>query len=161
MEKPEPPEEGECCGSGCSPCVWDTYYSRLEAYDQFMSEHDSTISSENKIHNDDRSTATATPTPTTSATSTIPTLTSSATSTPTPTSTLTSTSVPTSPSHEQEDIEDEKPLSPSTSIADSSFHGNTPETNTDDISENYSWKNIVIISAVLAGILIFYNKLQD
>lgn len=31
-EKPAPPEEWECCGSGCSPCVWDNYYNELDAW---------------------------------------------------------------------------------------------------------------------------------
>ncbi len=25
MKKPERPEDDDCCGGGCSPCVWDTY----------------------------------------------------------------------------------------------------------------------------------------
>lgn len=28
-EKPTPPADSECCESGCSPCVWDTYYEAL------------------------------------------------------------------------------------------------------------------------------------
>ncbi|PID42298.1 MAG: hypothetical protein CSB48_10975 [Proteobacteria bacterium] len=31
-EKPTPPEEWECCGGGCTPCVWDRYYERLHAW---------------------------------------------------------------------------------------------------------------------------------
>ncbi|WP_067205600.1 oxidoreductase-like domain-containing protein [Marinomonas aquimarina] len=27
--KPSPPEDWECCESGCEPCVWDTYYEAL------------------------------------------------------------------------------------------------------------------------------------
>eukprot|EP01063_Lacrimia_lanifica_P012848 TRINITY_DN19544_c2_g1_i1.p1 TRINITY_DN19544_c2_g1~~TRINITY_DN19544_c2_g1_i1.p1 ORF type:complete len:482 (+),score=107.34 TRINITY_DN19544_c2_g1_i1:60-1505(+) len=27
---PAPPAEGACCGSGCYPCVWDTYYEAVE-----------------------------------------------------------------------------------------------------------------------------------
>lgn len=32
MSKPQPPAEGACCDSGCSPCVWDTYYANLQAW---------------------------------------------------------------------------------------------------------------------------------
>ena len=35
MEEPQPPEPGECCGSGCSPCVWDLYYDKLEKYENW------------------------------------------------------------------------------------------------------------------------------
>lgn len=28
-ERPVPPEDYECCESGCDPCVWDTYYANL------------------------------------------------------------------------------------------------------------------------------------
>ncbi|WP_286238659.1 oxidoreductase-like domain-containing protein [Neptuniibacter halophilus] len=31
-ERPTPPGEYECCESGCSPCVWDTYYEELNAW---------------------------------------------------------------------------------------------------------------------------------
>ncbi|KAL1332964.1 hypothetical protein HN51_061731 [Arachis hypogaea] len=31
---PEKPEPGDCCGSGCVPCVWDTYYDELEEYNR-------------------------------------------------------------------------------------------------------------------------------
>ncbi|MEH6580114.1 MAG: oxidoreductase-like domain-containing protein [Amphritea sp.] len=31
-ERPTPPEDYECCGSECSPCVWDTYYEDLNAW---------------------------------------------------------------------------------------------------------------------------------
>ena len=27
--KPQPPTDGECCGGGCSPCIWDFYYEEL------------------------------------------------------------------------------------------------------------------------------------
>ncbi|GEM_PF-4013897 len=30
--KPAPPGDQECCESGCSPCVWDTYYEALEEW---------------------------------------------------------------------------------------------------------------------------------
>jgi len=31
-EKPTPPADYECCESGCSPCVWDTYYEELNIW---------------------------------------------------------------------------------------------------------------------------------
>lgn len=31
-EKPTPPEDYECCESGCSYCVWDAYYEALDAW---------------------------------------------------------------------------------------------------------------------------------
>jgi Oxidoreductase-like protein, N-terminal len=33
MDKPIPPGDGECCESGCSPCVWDRYYDALRAWE--------------------------------------------------------------------------------------------------------------------------------
>lgn len=33
LEKPEPPEPWECCAGGaCQPCVWDSYYEALRAW---------------------------------------------------------------------------------------------------------------------------------
>ncbi len=32
QERPQPPGASECCEGGCSPCVWDTYYEELEAW---------------------------------------------------------------------------------------------------------------------------------
>ena len=32
LEKPEPPADGECCDSACTPCVWDTYYAARKAW---------------------------------------------------------------------------------------------------------------------------------
>ncbi|MCP5160664.1 MAG: hypothetical protein H7A00_03205 [Hahellaceae bacterium] len=32
-EKPTPPEDWECCDSGCCPCVWDTYNEELHAWE--------------------------------------------------------------------------------------------------------------------------------
>ena len=29
---PDPPDPEDCCGSGCSRCVWDVYYDALEAF---------------------------------------------------------------------------------------------------------------------------------
>eukprot|EP01018_Ginkgo_biloba_P026069 Gb_09328 [translate_table: standard] len=38
MEKigppPEKPLPGDCCGNGCEPCVWDTYFDELQLYNQ-------------------------------------------------------------------------------------------------------------------------------
>ncbi|MBM6550489.1 oxidoreductase-like domain-containing protein [Marinomonas ostreistagni] len=31
-QRPEPPEDWECCESECSPCVWDTYYEELREW---------------------------------------------------------------------------------------------------------------------------------
>lgn len=36
VEPPEKPLPGDCCGGGCSPCVWDTYYEELELYEQHL-----------------------------------------------------------------------------------------------------------------------------
>ena len=33
-KKPEPPQNWECCGGGCSPCVWDHYYAALDAWNE-------------------------------------------------------------------------------------------------------------------------------
>eukprot|EP00850_Spirogloea_muscicola_P008791 SM000048S16503 [mRNA] locus=s48:86950:87210:- [translate_table: standard] len=30
---PDRPDPDDCCGGGCAPCVWDTYYDQLEAYE--------------------------------------------------------------------------------------------------------------------------------
>jgi hypothetical protein len=33
LEKPQPPADEECCGSGvCDPCVWDRYYAELQQW---------------------------------------------------------------------------------------------------------------------------------
>ncbi|MRI31564.1 hypothetical protein EOPP23_00975 [Endozoicomonas sp. OPT23] len=29
IEKPERPADDDCCGGGCSPCVWDFYHDQL------------------------------------------------------------------------------------------------------------------------------------
>lgn len=31
-EKPTPPADYECCESACSPCIWDTYYQAMLAW---------------------------------------------------------------------------------------------------------------------------------
>jgi hypothetical protein len=33
-KKPRKPEEGECCGSGCCPCIWDVYERDLEKHER-------------------------------------------------------------------------------------------------------------------------------
>lgn len=33
-DKPIPPADGECCESGCEPCVWDTYYEELRLWQE-------------------------------------------------------------------------------------------------------------------------------
>jgi len=30
---PIKPLPGDCCGNGCSPCVWDIYYEELERFE--------------------------------------------------------------------------------------------------------------------------------
>ena len=40
-EKPQPPLEGECCESECSPCVWDRYYEELAAWRQAQAQQPS------------------------------------------------------------------------------------------------------------------------
>jgi hypothetical protein len=32
LEKPDPPGEFECCESGCSSCVWDFYFDKLDEW---------------------------------------------------------------------------------------------------------------------------------
>ena len=36
--KPERPVEGECCGSGCEPCVYDYYYEALAKWEAATAE---------------------------------------------------------------------------------------------------------------------------
>lgn len=31
--RPKSPELGDCCGSGCTPCVYDIYYKQLEEWE--------------------------------------------------------------------------------------------------------------------------------
>ncbi|KMJ54181.1 oxidoreductase [Vogesella sp. EB] len=31
-EAPEAPSDDMCCGSGCDPCVWDTYNAAVQLY---------------------------------------------------------------------------------------------------------------------------------
>ncbi|XP_044261201.1 NADH-cytochrome b5 reductase-like [Tribolium madens] len=32
MELPEPPNESDCCNSGCNPCILDVYEAQLKKY---------------------------------------------------------------------------------------------------------------------------------
>lgn len=33
LKKPTPPADDDCCGGGaCNPCVWDSYYVRLQKW---------------------------------------------------------------------------------------------------------------------------------
>ena len=32
--RPEPPAPGECCGSGCDPCIYDLYERALERWER-------------------------------------------------------------------------------------------------------------------------------
>ncbi|MGH1460665.1 MAG: oxidoreductase-like domain-containing protein [Neptuniibacter sp.] len=36
LEKPEKPGDYECCESGCSPCVWDIYYEKMQQWNEFL-----------------------------------------------------------------------------------------------------------------------------
>jgi oxidoreductase family protein len=38
IEKPQKPEEWECCDSGCSPCVWDRYNDDLKDWKESQKE---------------------------------------------------------------------------------------------------------------------------
>jgi hypothetical protein len=49
MEEPQPPELGECCGSGCSPCVWDLYYDKLEKYENWKADQEKIKEKEAKV----------------------------------------------------------------------------------------------------------------
>ncbi|CAJ1022112.1 Oxidoreductase-like protein, N-terminal/Oxidoreductase NAD-binding domain containing protein, putative [Leishmania lindenbergi] len=50
MKRPRKPAPGECCGSGCTRCVWDTYYDELARFEEFIAgggdEEEGTQSSE-------------------------------------------------------------------------------------------------------------------
>lgn len=32
IEKPDKPQDDDCCGGACDPCVWDIFYEDLSAY---------------------------------------------------------------------------------------------------------------------------------
>ncbi|GAA5942684.1 oxidoreductase-like domain-containing protein [Sporobolomyces koalae] len=44
--KPSPPEEGECCMSGCAHCIYDVYLEDLELYHSRLAETRSTLSTQ-------------------------------------------------------------------------------------------------------------------
>jgi len=33
VPKPIKPENDDCCGGGCCPCVWDTYFNQLDLWE--------------------------------------------------------------------------------------------------------------------------------
>jgi hypothetical protein len=35
-EPPRAPEEGECCQSGCVPCIYDLYWEAVDRYEQAL-----------------------------------------------------------------------------------------------------------------------------
>jgi len=37
-EPPREPEVGECCQSGCEPCVFDRYWEAMERYERALHE---------------------------------------------------------------------------------------------------------------------------
>ena len=37
-QPPREPEPGECCQSGCEPCVYDRYWEALDHYEQALRE---------------------------------------------------------------------------------------------------------------------------
>ncbi|KAL4501470.1 hypothetical protein ABPG72_021277 [Tetrahymena utriculariae] len=37
-QRPEEPDQDDCCGSGCQVCVFDRYYQKLEEYEEKMME---------------------------------------------------------------------------------------------------------------------------
>ena len=38
-KKPRMPLDDECCGSGCTPCVFDTYETKMEQYEDQLAEY--------------------------------------------------------------------------------------------------------------------------
>ncbi len=34
LSKPIKPENDDCCGGGCYPCVWDTYFDALYLWEE-------------------------------------------------------------------------------------------------------------------------------
>ncbi|KAG5507104.1 hypothetical protein JKF63_05850 [Porcisia hertigi] len=55
MRRPREPAPGECCGSGCTRCVWDIYYDELARFEEFIAgggvEEEDTESSEEEAVN--------------------------------------------------------------------------------------------------------------
>ena len=40
---PYEPDQDDCCGSGCTPCVFDTYYDQLEKFEERCNDLESRI----------------------------------------------------------------------------------------------------------------------
>jgi len=38
ITKPEKPLDDDCCGNGCTPCVWDHYYDQLSLWNEQQKE---------------------------------------------------------------------------------------------------------------------------
>jgi len=34
VKKPIKPDNDDCCGGGCCPCVWDTYFNQLDLWEE-------------------------------------------------------------------------------------------------------------------------------
>jgi len=34
VSKPIKPDNDDCCGGGCCPCVWDAYYNQLDLWEE-------------------------------------------------------------------------------------------------------------------------------
>ena len=41
--KPREPHPDECCGDGCNPCVYDTYDTKMEKYEDDKMEYESLL----------------------------------------------------------------------------------------------------------------------
>ena len=37
-QPPREPEQWECCGSGCEPCVYDLYWAAMDRYERALQE---------------------------------------------------------------------------------------------------------------------------
>lgn len=33
LEEPSRPADDDCCGGGCSPCVWDIFFTKRQAWE--------------------------------------------------------------------------------------------------------------------------------
>jgi len=38
MKKPAKPIPSDCCGQGCTPCVYEQYAHRMEIYEEWLEE---------------------------------------------------------------------------------------------------------------------------
>ena len=34
LSKPVKPDNDDCCGGGCCPCVWDVYFNQLDLWEE-------------------------------------------------------------------------------------------------------------------------------